>query len=45
MPPARDLAADGLDIARVRARIHAGRKITLFYRDEPGRRANARFGR
>src|SRR6266478_687148 len=35
--PARDLAADGLDMARVRSQIHAGRKITLCYRDEQGR--------
>ena len=31
------LAADGLDMARVRAQIHAGRKIALCYRDEQGR--------
>jgi predicted DNA-binding transcriptional regulator YafY len=37
MPPARGLASDGLDMARVRAQIHAGRKITLRYRDEQGR--------
>jgi predicted DNA-binding transcriptional regulator YafY len=37
MPPARDLAADGLDMARVRSQIHAGRKIALCYRDEHGR--------
>ena len=36
-PPARDLAADGLDMARVRAQIHAGRKIASCYRDEKGR--------
>ena len=36
-PPVRNLAADGLDMARVRAQIHAGRKITLCYRDEQGR--------
>ena len=36
-PPARNLAADGLDMARVRAQIHAGRKIALCYRDEQGR--------
>src|SRR5260370_6480505 len=35
-PPAWNLTADGLDIARVRAQIHAGRKITLRYRDEQG---------
>ena len=37
MPAARDLAADGLDMARVRSQIHAGRKIALCYRDEQGR--------
>src|SRR6201981_1993158 len=37
MPPVRTLAADGLDMARVRAQIHAGRKIALCYRDEQGR--------
>ena len=36
-PPARGLAADGLDMARVRNQIHAGRKIALRYRDEQGR--------
>jgi predicted DNA-binding transcriptional regulator YafY len=36
-PPARGLAADGLDMARVRGQIHAGRKIALRYRDEQGR--------
>src|SRR5262252_6873242 len=36
-PPVRDLAADGLDMSRVRAQIHAGRKIALCYRDEQGR--------
>jgi predicted DNA-binding transcriptional regulator YafY len=36
-PPARNLVADGLDMARVRAQIHAGRKIALRYRDEQGR--------
>jgi predicted DNA-binding transcriptional regulator YafY len=35
--PAPDLAADGLDMARVRGQIHAGRKIALCYRDEQGR--------
>jgi predicted DNA-binding transcriptional regulator YafY len=35
--PAWNLAPDGLDMARVRAQIHAGRKITLRYRDEQGR--------
>lgn len=37
MPPARSLASDGLDMAQVRAQIHAGRKIRLYYRDEQGR--------
>jgi predicted DNA-binding transcriptional regulator YafY len=37
MPPARSLATDGLNMARVRAQIHAGRKIRLRYRDEQGR--------
>jgi predicted DNA-binding transcriptional regulator YafY len=36
-PPVRDLAADGLDMARLRDQIHAGRKIALRYRDEQGR--------
>src|ERR1700745_2143651 len=36
-PPARGLATDALDMARVRAQIHAGRKIKLCYRDEQGR--------
>jgi predicted DNA-binding transcriptional regulator YafY len=36
-PPAHGLAADGLDMARVRGQIHAGRKIALRYRDEQGR--------
>jgi predicted DNA-binding transcriptional regulator YafY len=35
-PPARGQAADGLDMAQVRAQIHAGRKIALCYRDEQG---------
>ena len=35
--PVRDLAADGIDMARVRSQIHAGRKIALCYRDEQGR--------
>jgi len=35
--PARNLAADGLDMARVRNQIRAGRKIALCYRDEQGR--------
>jgi len=37
MPPARTFTADGLDMARVRMQIHAGRKIRLCYRDEQGR--------
>ena len=37
MPPARSLATDGLDMAQVRAQIHAGLKIMLRYRDEQGR--------
>lgn len=37
-PPARTrVPADGLDIARLREQIHAGRKIALRYRDESGR--------
>jgi predicted DNA-binding transcriptional regulator YafY len=36
-PPARGLTTDGLDVGRVRAQIHAGRKIKLCYRDEQGR--------
>ena len=36
-PRARGLAADGLDMARVRGQIRAGRKIALRYRDEQGR--------
>jgi predicted DNA-binding transcriptional regulator YafY len=36
-PPVRGLAADGLDMAQLRAQIHAGRKIALRYRDEQGR--------
>jgi predicted DNA-binding transcriptional regulator YafY len=39
-PPARNLAADGLDMARVRSHIHAGRKIALCYRDEQGRESS-----
>jgi predicted DNA-binding transcriptional regulator YafY len=39
-PPVWNLAADGLDMARVRAQIHAGRKITLRYRDEQGRESD-----
>jgi len=36
-PPARSLAADGLDMTLLRAQIHAGRKMALHYRDEQGR--------
>jgi predicted DNA-binding transcriptional regulator YafY len=36
-PPVRGLAADGLDMSRVRNQIRAGRKIALRYRDEQGR--------
>lgn len=36
-PPVRSAAADGLDMALLRAQIHAGRKIALHYRDEQGR--------
>ena len=39
-PPVRGLATDRLDMARVRAQIHAGRKIKLFYRDEQGRESD-----
>jgi predicted DNA-binding transcriptional regulator YafY len=35
--PAGARAVDGLDIARARAWIHAGRKIQLSYEDEQGR--------
>ena len=34
--PGRAFAADGIDIARARAWIHAGRKIRIAYRDEQG---------
>ena len=37
LPPRRDQAVDGLDMAQVRASIHAGRKIALQYSDEQGR--------
>jgi predicted DNA-binding transcriptional regulator YafY len=40
MPPARSLATDGLDMAQVRAQIHAGRKIRLRYRDEQDRESD-----
>jgi predicted DNA-binding transcriptional regulator YafY len=36
-PPRRNIVADKIDIARVRAWIHAGRKIALRYRDEQNR--------
>lgn len=35
-PPGRGVSADGLDVTRTRAWIHAGRKIRLEYRDEQG---------
>jgi predicted DNA-binding transcriptional regulator YafY len=38
-PPAWDVPADGLDLAKARAHIHAGRKIALAYRDERDRRS------
>ncbi len=38
-PPAWDVPADGLDLAKARAHIHAGRKIVLAYRDERDRRS------
>jgi len=34
--PGWAIAADGIDIARARAWIHAGRKISITYRDEQG---------
>ena len=40
MPPARSLATDGLDMAQVRAQIHAGRKIRVRYRDEQDRESD-----
>jgi predicted DNA-binding transcriptional regulator YafY len=39
-PPAWNVPADGLDLAKARAQIHAGRKIVLDYRDERGRRSH-----
>ena len=36
-PPAFANAADGLDMARLRAAIHAGEKVRLTYTDEQGR--------
>jgi predicted DNA-binding transcriptional regulator YafY len=38
-PPALDVAIDGLDLAKARAHIRAGRKIALIYRDERARRS------
>jgi predicted DNA-binding transcriptional regulator YafY len=35
-PPAWNSVVDAIDMARVRAHIHAGRKIKLTYRDEQG---------
>jgi predicted DNA-binding transcriptional regulator YafY len=35
--PAWQQQPDGLDMARLRAQIHAGRKVALRYRDESGR--------
>jgi predicted DNA-binding transcriptional regulator YafY len=43
-PPARGLATDGLDMARVRAQIHAGRKSTCFIATNRAARASASFG-
>jgi len=36
-PPVRNNMPDRIDMAQVRAQIHAGRKIALRYRDESGR--------
>jgi predicted DNA-binding transcriptional regulator YafY len=36
-PPGPPVAADGLDMAQLRASIHAGRKIAFRYCDEQGR--------
>lgn len=35
-PPGFDLPPDGLDVARLRAAIRAGRKVALAYRNEAG---------
>jgi predicted DNA-binding transcriptional regulator YafY len=35
--PARTTSADGVDMARLRAAIHAGCKVRICYRDEAGR--------
>ncbi len=37
MPPGKGQLADRLDMARVRAAIHGGRKIAIRYADEEGR--------
>jgi predicted DNA-binding transcriptional regulator YafY len=39
-PPAWNVPPDGLDLARTRAQIHAGRKLVLDYRDERDRRSH-----
>jgi predicted DNA-binding transcriptional regulator YafY len=36
-PPAWQQVADTIDMVRLRAHIHAGRKVRLHYRDEAGR--------
>jgi predicted DNA-binding transcriptional regulator YafY len=36
-PPALQIPQDGLDVSELRAWIHAGRKISLCYRDEQSR--------
>ena len=36
-PPTRDLRPDGIDMARLRAAIHAGHKLAIAYEDEQGR--------
>lgn len=36
-PPAWQQVADAIDMVRLRAHIHAGRKVRLHYRDEAGR--------
>ncbi|MBX3479321.1 MAG: YafY family transcriptional regulator [Caulobacter sp.] len=38
-PPARGNTPDNLDMAQVRAAIHAGRKIDIAYADEQGRQS------
>jgi predicted DNA-binding transcriptional regulator YafY len=42
-PPAPVIPEDGLDVAQVRAWIHAGRKLELRYRDEQGRETERRI--